>query len=114
RIRVLAGAKRHVTIDRALRLLGLGNASVVEIAADDQGRLRLEPLREALAAGRGPAIVCAQVGEVNTGACDPLPGIADAAANAGAWLHVDGAFGLWAAASPRLRHLVAGVERADS
>ena len=113
-IRVLAGAKRHVTIDRALRLLGLGSACVVEIPADEQGRLRAELLRDALAGGAGPTIVCAQVGEVNTGACDALAAIADAAKAAGAWLHVDGAFGLWAAASPRLRHLVGGVERADS
>src|SRR5204863_2327613 len=62
----------------------------------------------------GPAIVCAQAGEVNTGAFDPLEAIAQCCAQRGAWLHVDGAFGLWAAASPRLRHLVRGAERADS
>jgi glutamate/tyrosine decarboxylase-like PLP-dependent enzyme len=112
RVRVLAGAKRHVTVDRALRLLGLGAPVVVE--ADDQGRMRAEALAEALAGGEGPAIVCAQVGEVNTGAFDPLPEIADACETAAAWLHVDGAFGIWAAVSPRLRHLVAGIERADS
>jgi glutamate/tyrosine decarboxylase-like PLP-dependent enzyme len=99
-----------VTIDRALRLLGLGAPQVV--AADGQGRLVPGALREALH-GR-PAIVCAQAGEVNTGAFDPLPEIADACEAAGAWLHVDGAFGMWAAVSPRLRHLVAGLERADS
>jgi glutamate/tyrosine decarboxylase-like PLP-dependent enzyme len=71
-----------------------------------------DALREAL--GEGPAIVCAQAGEVNTGAFDPLPEIADACESAGAWLHVDGAFGIWAAVSPRLRHLVDGLERADS
>jgi glutamate/tyrosine decarboxylase-like PLP-dependent enzyme len=109
-VRVLAGEKRHVTIDRALRLLGLGAPQVV--AADGQGRLVPGALREALH-GR-PAIVCAQAGEVNTGAFDPLPEIADACEAAGAWLHVDGAFGMWAAVSPRLRHLVAGLERADS
>jgi glutamate/tyrosine decarboxylase-like PLP-dependent enzyme len=112
RVRVLAGAKRHVTVDRALRLLGLGGPVVVE--ADDQGRMRAEALREALAGREGPAIVCAQAGEVNTGAFDPLPEIADLCEAAGAWLHVDGAFGIWAAVSPRLRHLVAGIERADS
>jgi glutamate/tyrosine decarboxylase-like PLP-dependent enzyme len=112
RVRVFAGAKRHVTIDRALRLLGLGAPVVVE--ADDQGRMQAEALREVLAGGEGPAIVCAQAGEVNTGAFDPLPEIADACEAAGAWLHVDGAFGIWAAVSPRLRHLVAGMERADS
>jgi glutamate/tyrosine decarboxylase-like PLP-dependent enzyme len=109
-VRVLVGAKRHVTVDRALRLLGLGAPEVV--AADSQGRVVPDALRQALA--DGPTIVCAQVGEVNTGAFDPLPEIADACAETGAWLHVDGAFGIWAAVSPRLRHLVAGLERADS
>jgi glutamate/tyrosine decarboxylase-like PLP-dependent enzyme len=112
RVRVLAGEKRHATIDRALRLLGLGAPTAV--ASDRQGRLRADALRDALAAGDGPTIVCAQAGEVNTGSFDPLPEIADAAAAHGAWLHVDGAFGMWAAVSPRLRHLVAGIERADS
>jgi glutamate/tyrosine decarboxylase-like PLP-dependent enzyme len=112
RVRVLAGAKRHVTVDRALRLLGLGAPLVVD--ADDEGRMRADSLRDALAGGVEPAIVCAQAGEVNTGAFDPLPEIADACEAAGAWLHVDGAFGIWAAVSPRLRHLVAGMERADS
>jgi glutamate/tyrosine decarboxylase-like PLP-dependent enzyme len=112
RIRVLAGAKRHVTLDRAVRLLGLGDAAIVEIEADDQGRMVAAALREAL--GEGPTIVCAQAGEVNTGAFDPLAEIVDAAHAAGAWLHVDGAFGLWAAASPSLRSLVSGHERADS
>jgi glutamate/tyrosine decarboxylase-like PLP-dependent enzyme len=109
-VRVLVGEKRHVTIDRALRLLGLGAPQVV--AADDQGRLVPGALLEALAVG--PTIVCAQAGEVNTGAFDPLPEIADACDAAGAWLHVDGAFGIWAAVSPRLRHLVEGLGRADS
>src|SRR5437764_4869667 len=109
-LRVLVGEKVHVTVERALRLLGLGAPTVV--AADAQGRLVPEVLREAL--GEGPTIVCAQAGEVNTGAFDPLPEIADACETAGAWLHVDGAFGIWAAVSPRLRHLVAGLERADS
>jgi glutamate/tyrosine decarboxylase-like PLP-dependent enzyme len=112
RVRVLAGAKRHVTVDRALRLLGLGAPTVVD--ADDQGRMSVDALRGALAAGDCPAIVCAQAGEVNTGAFDALEDIADAAQAAGAWLHVDGAFGIWAAVSPALRHLVAGLERADS
>ena len=109
-VTVLAGEQRHVTVDRALRLLGLGAPTVV--AADSQGRLVPDALREAL--GEGPTIVCAQAGEVNTGAFDALTEIADACEPAGAWLHVDGAFGIWAAVSPRLRHLVAGLERADS
>ncbi|MFL5952170.1 MAG: pyridoxal phosphate-dependent decarboxylase family protein [Gaiellaceae bacterium] len=112
RIRVLVGDKRHVTIDRALRLLGLGMPELV--TADDQGRMDAGALRAALERGDGPAIVCAQAGEVNTGAFDPFDEIADVAAEHGAWLHVDGAFGLWAAASPRLRPLVRDVDRADS
>jgi glutamate/tyrosine decarboxylase-like PLP-dependent enzyme len=111
-VRVLVGAQRHVTIDRALRLLGLGTPEIV--AADDQGRMSVAALGDALREGGGPTIVCAQAGEVNTGAFDPFEEIADLAAEHGAWLHVDGAFGLWAAASPRLRHLVHGAERADS
>jgi glutamate/tyrosine decarboxylase-like PLP-dependent enzyme len=114
RVRVLAGAERHVTIDRSLRLLGLGTASLEIVPADEQGRMRGDALRDALAAGDGPTIVCAQAGNVNTGAFDPLAELADACGAAGAWLHVDGAFGLWAAASVRLRRLVAGHERADS
>jgi glutamate/tyrosine decarboxylase-like PLP-dependent enzyme len=112
RIRVFVGEKRHVTVDRALRLLGLGTPEPVP--ADAQGRMDAAALRAALERSDGPAIVCAQAGEVNTGAFDPLEEVADAAAEHGAWLHVDGAFGLWAAASPRLRHLVRGVDRADS
>jgi glutamate/tyrosine decarboxylase-like PLP-dependent enzyme len=112
RIRVLVGEQRHVTIDRALRLLGLGTPETV--AADDQGRMDAAALRAALERGDGPTIVCAQAGEVNTGAFDPFEEIADAAEAHGAWLHVDGAFGLWAAASPRLGRLVRGAERADS
>jgi glutamate/tyrosine decarboxylase-like PLP-dependent enzyme len=112
RVRVLVGAKRHVTIDRALRLLGLGAPEV--IAADGQGRMNADALRDALSAYDGPTIVCAQAGEVNTGVFDPFEQIAAAAGKHGAWLHVDGAFGLWAAASPELRGLVQGAARADS
>ncbi len=114
RIRVLAGSERHVTIDRSLRLLGLGTAALELVPADGQGRMRADALREALAGEAGPVIVCAQAGNVNTGAVDPLREIADACAAVGAWLHVDGAFGLWASASPRFRHLTEGCERADS
>jgi glutamate/tyrosine decarboxylase-like PLP-dependent enzyme len=109
-IRVVVGAKRHATIDRALRLLGIGASSLDVVPADDQGRMQVDALR----LGDGATIVCGQAGEVNTGAFDDIDAIADAAAASGAWLHVDGAFGLWAAASPRLRHLVKGSERADS
>jgi glutamate/tyrosine decarboxylase-like PLP-dependent enzyme len=110
-IRVLVGEQVHASLLVALRYAGLGTGTAVRVAVDDQGAMRADALRDAL---DGPAIVCAQAGEVNTGAFDPLDEIADAAAEHGAWVHVDGAFGLWAAASPRLRVLVAGAERADS
>ncbi len=113
-VRVFVGGKRHVTVDRALRLLGLGTESTVAVTVDDQGRMRPKALEVALAQHEGPAIVCAQAGEVNTGAFDALPEIAELARTGEAWLHVDGAFGLWAAASPALRHLVEGVAEADS
>jgi glutamate/tyrosine decarboxylase-like PLP-dependent enzyme len=113
-VRVLVGEQVHASLLAALRYAGLGAARAERIAVDDQGAMRADALVGALAAGDGPAIVCAQAGEVNTGACDPLEAIATAAHEHGAWLHVDGAFGLWAAASPGLRHLVAGVEGADS
>ena len=114
RLRVLVGGERHVTVDRSLRLLGLGTGSVEVVPADAQGRMQAEALQQVLAAADGPTIVCAQAGNVNTGAVDPLDQIASACEAAGAWLHVDGAFGMWAAASPRRRPLVAGLERADS
>ncbi len=114
-IRVLVGARRHVSVDRALRFLGIGRASLTVVPADGSARMQVPRLREELAAAGGaPTIICAQAGEVNTGAFDDLDEIADAAAETGAWLHIDGAFGLWAAASPALRHLVKGAERADS
>ena len=114
RMRVFVGGKRHVTVDRALRLLGLGTESTVAVTVDEQGRMRPDALKAALAETDEAAIVCAQVGEVNTGAVDAMPEIAALAKAAGAWLHVDGAFGLWAAASPELRRLVEGVGEADS
>jgi glutamate/tyrosine decarboxylase-like PLP-dependent enzyme len=113
-IDVVVGAQAHATIFRSLRLLGLGQGTARRIPADDQGRMDAGALAHALRDSDGPAIVCAQAGEVNTGAFDPLEAIAQCCARRGAWLHVDGAFGLWAAASPRLRHLVRGAERADS
>jgi glutamate/tyrosine decarboxylase-like PLP-dependent enzyme len=111
---VLLGERRHVSIDRALRFLGIGRAAVTVVPVDGAGRIQVPRLRAELAARTAPAIICAQAGEVNTGAFDDLDAIADAAAEAGAWMHIDGAFGLWAAASPALRHLVAGADRADS
>ena len=112
-LRVVVGAARHVTITRALRLLGIGRDQEVVIPADAQGRMRTDLLTEALDPA-APTIVCAQVGEVNTGAADDLTAVTSAATACGAWVHVDGAFGLWAAASPEQRHLVAGHDRADS
>ena len=112
---VLVGGKVHSTVLQALRLLGFGSERAVRVPADDQGRMRPDLLRDLLAAVDGPVLVCAQAGQVDTGACDPLDAIADVVhAREQAWLHVDGAFGLWAAAAPSRRHLVAGVERADS
>jgi glutamate/tyrosine decarboxylase-like PLP-dependent enzyme len=84
------------------------------VSVDDQGRMLVDELRAELARGSGPTIVCSQLGEVNTGACDDVAAIAAAAIEAGAWHHVDGAFGLWAAAAPSLRHLTSGAELADS
>jgi glutamate/tyrosine decarboxylase-like PLP-dependent enzyme len=115
RIRVLAGAERHVTIDRALRMLGLGTGCIEPVAVDESGAMRAGVLSEALASGDGgPTIVAAQAGNVNGGSIYPLREICTVARAAGAWVHVDGAFGLWAAASPSRRHLVGGAELADS
>ncbi len=114
-VRVVAGAERHGTIDRALRFVGLGSGSVVEVPADENGAMRVSELASVLEGDDGtPTIVLAQAGNVNTGACDDLRTICEAARPAGAWVHVDGAFGLWAAASPSTRHLVDGIELADS
>src|SRR3954447_4527691 len=114
RIRVLAGAERHVTIDRALRMLGLGTGCIEPVAVDEDGAMLSGALRDALAGDGSPTIVAAQAGNVNGGSIDPLEEICAEARAAGAWVHVDGAFGLWAAASPARRHLVRGAEQADS
>jgi glutamate/tyrosine decarboxylase-like PLP-dependent enzyme len=114
-LRVIAGAEAHVSLFAALRMLGFGTAGVELVEADAQGRMKAADLRRVLETRRGgPTIVCAQAGNVNTGAFDPLPEIIEAAHQAGGWVHVDGAFGLWAAASPRRRALLAGADRADS
>ncbi len=113
RVQVVVGGEAHATIPQALRYLGLGGTPEVA-EADAQGRMRPDALSTALRTDGGPAIVCAQAGNVNSGAFDPLHELADVCAERGAWLHVDGAFGLWAGASPALRHLVTGLERADS
>jgi glutamate/tyrosine decarboxylase-like PLP-dependent enzyme len=115
-IRVLASEERHATVDRALRLLGIGADAVQPVAAEANGAIDPRELGEVLRAGdtNSPTIVCAQAGNVNTGACDDLVACSELAKSHGAWLHVDGAFGMWAAASPSTRSLVNGVERADS
>lgn len=113
-VRVVAGREAHTTISVALRFLGLGTESVVSVAADDQGRMLPAALEAELQRASGPTIVCAQAGNVNTGAFDPLPAICDAAHRHAAWVHVDGAFGLWAAASAEMSHLAPGLELADS
>ncbi|HEV8527731.1 MAG TPA: aminotransferase class V-fold PLP-dependent enzyme [Actinomycetes bacterium] len=113
-IEVVVGADRHVSLEIALRYLGLGSERVRVVPADDQGRMRADLLGEELRRCDGPIIVCAQAGDVNSGAFDPLGQICDVAHEHGAWVHVDGAFGLWAAASPDRRHLIAGIENADS
>ncbi|HEY6650581.1 MAG TPA: aminotransferase class V-fold PLP-dependent enzyme [Mycobacterium sp.] len=113
-VRILCGEQAHATIYTSLRLLGLGAETAILVPADDQGRMDPDALAKALAGKDSPTIVCAQAGNVATGAFDAFGPIADACSEHGAWLHVDGAFGLWAAAAPATRHLTAGVERADS
>ncbi|WP_412543413.1 pyridoxal-dependent decarboxylase [Longispora sp. K20-0274] len=112
RIRVLVGRERHETVDVALRYLGLGTPEVV--SCDGQGRIRPDALGDALAAGAGPVIVCLQAGNVHSGAFDPVGAATELAHAHGAWVHVDGAFGLWAAAAPGLAHLVEGRSDVDS
>jgi glutamate/tyrosine decarboxylase-like PLP-dependent enzyme len=114
RIRVLVNADRHATIDRALRLLGLGTSAAVHVRTDAQGRTDVGELTRLLSEMDGPSIVCLQAGDVNTAAFDDFPAAIEVAHSRGAWVHVDGAVGLWAAASPSLRHLTEGVAAADS
>src|SRR5215203_5882154 len=111
---VVIADEAHATILAALQLLGLGRERVIRVRSDEQGRMRPEALAEALAGLDRPALVSAQAGNVNTGAFDPLRPLAEAVRANGGWLHVDGAFGLWAAADPSRRHLVDGVGDADS
>jgi len=113
-LRVILGAQAHFTILSALRMLGIGVRRIEEVPADAQGRMRPDALATLLRASGRPTIVCVQAGNVNTGACDPIGEIAELAHARGAWVHVDGAFGLWAAASPELRRHVAGLAMADS
>ena len=109
-ITVVVGEEAHSTLFKSLGLLGLGRKRVVRVPVDAQGRMRAD----ALPPISGPTIVCTQAGNVNTGAFDPIGEVCETVHAAGAWVHVDGAFGLWAAASPALARLMAGVENADS
>lgn len=113
-MRFVVGADRHGSIDRAARFLGIGRAELTVVESDDQGRMRADALERALLGGDGPTIVCLQAGEVHTGAFDEFRTLIPIAQRHGAWVHVDGAFGLWAAASPALRSLTTGMELADS
>ena len=111
-VRVLAGAQHHASLDRAVRLLGLGTDALEAAPTDAVGRI--DPAGLAAALDDRPAVVCLAAGDLNAGAFDDFGACIDVARARGAWVHVDGAFGLWAAASPKLRHLMAGAARADS
>jgi len=109
-INIVISEESHPSVYKSLGMLGMGRSRVIRVPSDGQGRFRVDKLP----AVSGPTIIVTQVGNVNTGACDPVGAICEVAKQKGAWVHVDGAFGLWAAASPRHRHLVAGMEQADS
>ena len=109
-VTIVAGAEAHTTLFKALSLLGFGRDAVVSVPADAQGRMRADALPDM----SPPAILCLQAGNVNSGAFDPAPDLIPPARGAGAWVHVDGAFGLWAAAAPKRAHLMAGFAGADS
>jgi glutamate/tyrosine decarboxylase-like PLP-dependent enzyme len=113
-VRVLAGDQRHGSVDRALRYLGFGRKSVVPLLTDDDGRIEAAALERALEAGRSPAIVALGAADLNIAAFDDFARLIPIAKSAGAWVHVDGAFGLFARASASMRHLLEGVEGADS
>jgi glutamate/tyrosine decarboxylase-like PLP-dependent enzyme len=109
-VEVIVGEEVHATMVKALRLLGFGNAQVRTVATDAQGRMKAAEIPRV----SGPVIICVQVGNVNTGACDPVGKVCEIAREMDAWVHVDGAFGLWAAVSPARRHLLEGIDKADS
>lgn len=114
RVNIVASAESHVTIDVALRYLGFGTRAVHRVDSDSQGRMRADHLRQVLSGLTGPTIICSQAGNVNTGAFDPLRAIVAIARERDAWVHVDGAFGLWARASTAHRALADGIDLADS
>jgi glutamate/tyrosine decarboxylase-like PLP-dependent enzyme len=113
-IRIFSSSERHGSFERAVRLLGLGTSHIKLLPVDAQGRLPADALEEELSKYDGPALVLLQAGDINIGAYDSFETLIPIAKRHGAWVHVDGAFGLWAGASPRLRHLVKGIEAADS
>jgi glutamate/tyrosine decarboxylase-like PLP-dependent enzyme len=115
-VTVVAGADAHITLFESIRLLGLGSGRVRRVDVDDQGRMRPDALRRELSSVVGATIVCLQAGNVNSGAFDPMAGCIEVVRERlpDAWIHVDGAFGLWAAASPGRRHLIEGHAGADS
>lgn len=113
-LRLVVGDEVHVSVVGALRLLGIGARELVRVPVDGQGRMRADALASVLADAAGPTIVCAQAGNVATGASDPFADIVAAAHARQGWVHVDGAFGLWASAVPRLEHQIAGLAGADS
>ena len=113
-INVIIGDDAHTTVFSALQFLGLGHDRVIRVKPDDQGRMLVPAFADAITGVRGPTIVIAQAGQINTGAFDKFADIVPLVKKAGAWLHVDGAFGLWARASAKFSHLAAGIEGADS
>ena len=114
-LRILSSNQRHGSIERAVRLLGIGSDNVVDLPVNGQGRLESRDLSRGLQEHvRSPTIVLLQAGDINTGAFDPFDELIPIAHEYGAWVHIDGAFGLWAAASPKYQHLLTGVEQADS
>lgn len=113
-ITVIIGEEAHITVFAALKYLGFGTRRLVTVPCDDEGAMRAAAFEQALKAVTGPAIVIGQAGQINSGAFDPFAEIAPLCRDAGAWLHVDGAFGLWARAAPERAHLARGVELADS
>ncbi|MGE5223072.1 MAG: pyridoxal phosphate-dependent decarboxylase family protein [Omnitrophica WOR_2 bacterium] len=109
-VNVVVGEEAHVSLFKALGMLGFGRNRLLRVPVDSQGRMRSDRLPNL----SGPTIICAQAGNVNSGAFDPVAEICERAHPMGAWVHVDGAFGLWAAASPEYSHLTRGIEAADS
>ena len=114
RVTVLVGEEVHISVVGALRMLGFGTTELIRVPADTQGRMTARGLESSLARTSGPTIVCLQAGNVNTGASDPFASLIPIAHERGHWVHVDGAFGLWAQAVPDLTTQVTGIEKADS